>query len=109
MRKCDPGSLAVILSLADRRRTAHRVPISGNEMFRQIFRTSCSGISVWRGTASTAPVTGFHHSEWARPLPLEIATMPAEVQNQASPLHVTTMVSRMASDGTPRRPSSRLS
>ena len=36
---------------------------SGTERRRQIFRASVSGISTWRGIASTAPVLGFVHNE----------------------------------------------
>ena len=35
---------------------------SGTERRRQIFRASVSGISTWRGIASTAPVFGFVHT-----------------------------------------------
>jgi len=43
--------------LAEQRSYASR-PTSGTERPRQIFRASLSGISEWRGTASTAPVWG---------------------------------------------------
>ena len=36
--------------------------------FRQILRASTLEISVWRGTASVAPVAGFVHNECAAPL-----------------------------------------
>jgi hypothetical protein len=42
-------------------------PASGSESPRQIFRARRSGISLWRGTASTAPVCGLHQREWDRP------------------------------------------
>ena len=37
------------------------------DRLRQIFRASPLGISVWRGTVSTAPVAGLHHKECPRP------------------------------------------
>ena len=40
---------------------------SGTERLRQIFLASWFETSVWRGTASTAPVLGFIHSECAAP------------------------------------------
>lgn len=41
----------------------YSLPPSGTERFRQILRASRSWISECRGTASTAPVVGFHHKE----------------------------------------------
>ena len=38
-------------------------PTSGAERLRQILRAKWLGISVWRGTVSTAPVFALHHSE----------------------------------------------
>ena len=38
-------------------------PTSGTEGLRQILRAKRLGISVWRGTVSTAPVFELHHSE----------------------------------------------
>ena len=38
-------------------------PTSGTERLRQILRAKRLGISVWRGTVSTAPVFELHHSE----------------------------------------------
>ena len=40
---------------------------SGSERPRQIFAASRFEISLCRGTASTAPVAGLHHKEWAPP------------------------------------------
>ncbi len=42
-------------------------PGSGTERLRHIFRARTFGISLCRGTASTAPVLGLHHSECDRP------------------------------------------
>lgn len=39
----------------------------GTASERQIFLAKMSGISLWRGTASTWPVRGFSHSEWDAP------------------------------------------
>lgn len=48
--------------------------ISGTPRPRQILRARLFGISVWRGTASTAPVPGFVQSECA--LPSRLSTQP---------------------------------
>jgi hypothetical protein len=45
----------------------YSAPTSGTERLRQILRARPLGISVRRGTASTAPVWGLPHREWARP------------------------------------------
>lgn len=50
-----------------------------------------------RGTASTAPVCS---------LTLKVTPVPPQMLEQTAPLHSTTTVSRMASGGTPRKPSS---
>ena len=42
-------------------------PMVGMPRPRQIFRARLLPISVWRGTASTAPLAGFVHSECAAP------------------------------------------
>ena len=49
------------------RKSRDHFPSSGTDSSRQILCTSRSGISRCRGTASTAPVKGFTHSEWPRP------------------------------------------
>ena len=56
------------------------------------------------GTGGRVPAQGMSTA-----LALQLASVPAEMTKQATPLHLTTTVSRMASDGTPRRPSSRRS
>ena len=42
-------------------------PMTGTPSPRQIYRASVLGISVWRGTASTAPDLGLCHNEWEAP------------------------------------------
>jgi hypothetical protein len=42
-------------------------PISGTARVWQIFFASRFGISECLGTASTTPVFGLHHKEWAAP------------------------------------------
>jgi hypothetical protein len=43
--------------------SSYSSPSCGTDKFRQIFLASRFGISVCRGTASTAPVFGFTHNE----------------------------------------------
>ena len=64
---CTPGCL----SPSERRRawacSRYSAPTSGTERLGQILRVRPLGISMCLGTASTAPVCGLHHREWARP------------------------------------------
>ena len=85
------------------------LPTSGMPRPRQIFRARTSDISLWRGTASMAPVAGLVHKACEPPLPLQMTAVPPEVPQQVSSLHPTTTVSRTASRGRPRRPSRRRS
>ncbi len=89
------------------RRGDYRSPTSGTERFRQIFCADRSGISICLGMASPAPVFEFIHKACDRPFRLRLHTHPAKMPEQAAPFHTITTVSRMASGGTPRRPSSR--
>jgi len=66
---CSQGRLRFSddLRSSEERGPKQEAAISGTDNPRQIFRARTSEISVWRGTASTAPVVELVHSECDRP------------------------------------------
>ena len=68
-----------------------------------------SATSALRGTVSVLPVFGLIQRELRAPFALEMATVDAKVSQQGAPFHRIVTVSRIASWGTPRNPSSRRS